>query len=679
MSVAVLAGCPGTPTTPTPSGSASAKPSTPASTPASGTPSAPASGATGTPSVAPTGLPSTPDTSSRATIQGVVFDDLGSRLDGVTVTGKVLGSGTFANGSDTLSVSTQIGSYSLNGAPTGATIMITATKQGMTTRQQTIVPLSNLQGDTTLNRVSFGETVGTTADRVYPLSDKPEITSFTPAKDATGVDAATTFTLTFNEPVNTADVESNFAIYVGGPRSDIGAGVDMTNPLTGAQGRYTLSATNTPLYYTFDPNKDDGAAANTRGKVRFSGAPIYDSASFTAAWSNNNQTVTFTFRPGAKLPTDKDASKLPQYAVSFKDGSIRDAAGTGRDDSWFRVSPAQVGRVGYKFTVAADTTSPSLTSITPVNKDALATSATTDAIRAQFSETMALFPGNNGGNSIPANTDAGYAATNTNFRYFVSPNGVTTLPDGTSILSGGFDFGLTSGPSTGITPRSAKFYDGDATRSTIEMVPLQGDLAGGTGIAGLTVNGVASTTTNLNLSAVTNLEVGDLLMYNGSPAVNNTGRVSVINTGTNSATIGNPAFGAAPGVNGQAVAYWAAASGSGALPAGTTTMTGMTAGQIDGLRAGDNVTIQMGAGAPQRVRVTATPAAGATTFTFTPALTAASAATPAITFVSAKQGVGSGYGTGNNVWVAASNNIIDPAANTINTSNNINIRSGISQ
>jgi hypothetical protein len=484
MSVAVVAGCPSTPTQPTPSGSASATPSgTPSTTP-SGTPTSPASPAPGsdvTPSAAPTSLPSTPDTSSRATIQGIVFDDLGSRLDGVTVTGKVLGSGTFANGSDTLSVSTQIGSYSLNGAPTGATIMITASKAGMTTRQQTIVPLSNLQGDTTLNRVSFGETINGNADRVYPLSDKPEITSFTPAKDATGVDANTTFTLTFNEPVNTADVESNFAIFVSGPKA---AGA-LVNTATES---YTLSASNTKLNYTYDPNKDDGAVASTPTAVRISGSPIYDSASFTAAWSNNNQTVTFTFRPGAKLPTDKDASKLPQYAVSFKDGSIRDAAGTGRDGYWFRVSPAQVGRQGYKFTVAADTTAPRVIGITPVNKDDTTGHTTNadilDTVRVQYSETMALFPGNNGGNSIPANTDAGWAALGDNYLYYVSQAGTTEYPDktqnaddaGTTTSAGDWNvygFNTNNVNQGGVTPvaNSTKFYDGDATRATIEFKP----------------------------------------------------------------------------------------------------------------------------------------------------------------------------------------------------------------
>ena len=503
LSVSVLAGCPsGTPGVVTPSGSPnpSAVPTATASTTPSGTPTGtPANPSATAASAAPSALPSTPDTSSRATIQGIVFDDLGSRLDGVTVVGKVLGSGTFSNGSDALSVSTQIGSYALNGAPTGATILITATKAGMTTRQQTIVPLSNLQGNTTLNRVSFGE--GT--DRVYPLSDKPEVTSFTPAKDATGVAANTTFTLTFSEPVNTADVESNFAIYVSGPAN---AGTIVQN----AANSYTLSASNTKLNYTFDPNKDDGSTTGTATFTRVTAAPIYDSASFTAAWSNNNQTVTFTFRPGAKLPTDKDSSKIPQYAVSFKDGSIRDAAGTGRSDSWFRVSPAQVGRVGYKFTVAADTTAPSVSTITAVNKDD-ADGTLDDRIRVQYNKSMALFPGNNGGASVPAATDAGYAALTANYLYYVSTAGGTTYPDNATAAGqtaaagtwGAFDANAGVGDPTatysgavarfgGSEPLAAKFYDGDATRSTVELSTLKDDptVANSTRMAFTTGNNV---------------------------------------------------------------------------------------------------------------------------------------------------------------------------------------------
>ena len=146
LSVAALAGCPATNPVGTPSSSAKPSASTSA-TPAptgSATP-APVGSGGATPTPAPTGLPSTTDTSGNATITGSVLDDLGNQVDGITVTGKVLGARTFSNGSDTLVTTTQIGSYALNGAPTGSTILITVGKDGYTTRQQTLVPLSNLQ------------------------------------------------------------------------------------------------------------------------------------------------------------------------------------------------------------------------------------------------------------------------------------------------------------------------------------------------------------------------------------------------------------------------------------------------------------------------------------------------------------------------------------------------------
>ncbi|MBC7543562.1 MAG: Ig-like domain-containing protein [Candidatus Sericytochromatia bacterium] len=462
LSAALLAGCPSsTPSAVTPT----AKPSGTASTAPSGTPTA---APTGTPTSGsdvpgatptPSGLPSTPDTSSRATIQGVVVDDKGVRLDGVTVTGKVLGAGTFSNGSDTLTVTTQVGSYALNGAPTGSTILITASKVGLTRRQRTIVPLSNLQGSTDINNVSFGGT----SDPAYAFSDAPEVVSFTPAKDATGVDANTAFTLTFSEPVNTQDVENAFAIYVAGPITTPGTLSDTDSYMLTA---LTDDGNPAKLLYTYDSKRDDGAVANTATVVRNSAMPIYDSRSFSAAWSNNNQTVTFTPRPGVRLPTDKDSSKLPQYAVSFKDGAIRDAAGTGRSDSWFRVSPAQVGRAGYRFTVAADTGAPVVSAITGLSGGDVA-GGNTNRIRVQFNEPMHLFPANYGGKAIPGIGAPMSAARAGNFNYALKETLVGGVADADLVAT---------------TSQAGVSFLTDPTRSTVEFSIRNDDpLAAGTG------------------------------------------------------------------------------------------------------------------------------------------------------------------------------------------------------
>ncbi|MBC7545365.1 MAG: Ig-like domain-containing protein [Candidatus Sericytochromatia bacterium] len=427
----------------------------------------------------------TPTPVAGTSVTGNVHDDLGALLGGVTVTGTVIGAGLFPNGTNTLSTTTQTGAYTLAGAPQGATLLVTATKAGLTSRRQTIVPLANPTGDPNINNVGFGGGL----DRVFSLSDQPEVISFTPASNATGVDPATTFTLTFSEPVNTTDVETAFAVYVSGPRTDVAAGIDMTNPNTGAQGRYTLTCTQV-LLYTHDPSRDTGHVTNgTRAKVRFSGTPIYDAASFTSAWSNNNQTVNFTFRPGAKLPTDKEGTLVPQYAVSFKDGPIRDAGGTARTDAWFRVSDTQVGRVGYPFTVATDTTAPQVSTITPINVDATVGATTADKVRISFSEPMMLFPGNMSGASIPGLVAAGSARLANNYHYYDSPLGTTKYPSTAGTSEG---VGTTTAPGTwqatfanftahgaaladaGGTPDSAQFYSGDATQSTIQIKPRSG-------------------------------------------------------------------------------------------------------------------------------------------------------------------------------------------------------------
>jgi hypothetical protein len=509
LSVAVLAGCPGTPTTVTPSGTPSTKPSTPASgAPASGTPASPASPASGasaaTPSAAPTAIPSTPDTSSRATIQGIVFDDQDQRLSDVTVTGKILGAGTFANGSDTLSVSTQVGSYALNGAPTGQTILITAGKNGLTTRQQTIVPLANLQGNTDQNRVDFGSRTATNANETFAMSDKPEVTTMTPKPDATGVDPTTTFTLNWSEPVNTSDVENYFAVAVSS------GSAASTYPMS-SQG-VTIGKVNKMFNPSADEFEYTGTAVTANARIT---TAIFDTSHFTFAWSNSNQTVTATFRAGYKLPTDKDSSKIPQYAVGFKN-AVRDAAGTGRDKRFFRVSPAQLGKNGYKFTVASDTTAPKLIGITALNNSV--TNGGKDVIRFQFSETMVLYPTAGAMTTsvrIPDTDKTGDALVKTSYYGRQQPNrlvadggGVTTdTPTGvTQLFNFGVDqsavtiltFGSQNVKTTAHTPQddtgldwtgaTTALFDGDPSQSTIllnsnqtTMFDTDAASAGGTG------------------------------------------------------------------------------------------------------------------------------------------------------------------------------------------------------
>ena len=92
-----------------------------------------------------------------------------------------------------------------------------------------------------------------------------------------------------------------------------------------------------------------------------------------------------------------------------------------------------------------------------------------------------------------------------------------------------------------------------------------------------------------------------------------------------------------------------------------------------GLAANDIVRFASG----QTVRLTATPTQGLNqVITFTPATTSAMANGVAVTWQAPRMGAGSGYTTGNTVWVTAKSTIIDPAGNT---SNNVNVRSGFAQ
>lgn len=96
----------------------------------------------------------TTDVSSYATVTGNVEDDHGERLDGVTLTAKVA-SKAFANGQREISAKSQLGTYVLNGCPTGVTLTLTGTKAGYKTQTQTYVALANLEGDPRLNQVHF--------------------------------------------------------------------------------------------------------------------------------------------------------------------------------------------------------------------------------------------------------------------------------------------------------------------------------------------------------------------------------------------------------------------------------------------------------------------------------------------------------------------------------------------
>ncbi|MBC7542715.1 MAG: hypothetical protein H7338_08290 [Candidatus Sericytochromatia bacterium] len=282
-------------------------------------------------------------------------------------------------------------------------------------------------------------------------------------------------------------------------------------------------------------------------------------------------------------------------------------------------------------------------------------------LQAQFSETMALFPGNMGGVSIPADSHAGYVTRNTNFRYFVSPVGSTQLGDGSTTLPGGIDFALPSSQLSGCTPRSARFDDGDPSRMTIELAALQGVTAGGA-VFGATATATGGGAGGATLTDATNLVTGDLVIIAG--AVANTQRITGV---TGNVVTWGSGTGIVRAANGQTDALWTTANTGGAANGAMT----MTVASSAGLAVHDVVMLN----GNQRVRITAILATG--TITFAPALTATILAGDPVAFQSAAMGAGSGFSTGNNVWLMGGSGIIDPAGNELETSNNVHIRSGI--
>jgi hypothetical protein len=671
ISIAALAGCPSAPTAPagvtplTPVTQAPITPITPGGEEPT-KPEEPTEPAEPQQTPSPSDSPTVPHPTDKTPVAGIVYDDAATRLDQATITAKALGGGKFANGTDTLTVTSQQGAYTLEGCPVDGTIQVTASKTGYTTRMQTIVPKHVVPGAINPNVLHFGDTT-TDPGLIYALSNKPEVVSATPASAGTGISPATTFTLTFHTPVTTADVEANFAIYASG---------------TAGQSQ-ALSLPDVALTNRYDGGKDIGGAGNGLGSVIPDASKfIYDASSMTASWSESNKKVTFTFKPGAKLPTDKDATKLPKYAMSFKGGAIRDASGVnGRTDQWFRLSPVQANRVGSAFTVAADTTAPKLMGVTATNKadDAGQNGGDPDVILATFSEPMALFPGDQGGRPIPRNASGGgYALLGNIFKYYVSSLNTSNLPNGTSTLPGGFSFDNLNSATTGFLPLAqnsapAIWATSDQTYATVQLVPLSNSVNGsGTGWSP-DVAAAGSTTSSLKVvNSVAGLNVGDLLQDQTTNATGTSAayRVTGIDAANKTVTVDQYGGGSVPAA-GHALRYWATTTAGSASNGATNLMlTGLS-----GLQKGDTLRITLQFGPAQVVTLTANP--GANSISFAPGLTGTVASGASVSYISPTTTIHTGFASGYSVWTAVSPAVMDPAGNALDTTSNGNIKKGI--
>jgi hypothetical protein len=397
---------------------------------------------------------------AKVTVRGLLLDDLGGRVEGANVTAHMLGNAKFANGSDVLTGTSQVGAYGFTDVPVGANIRIRVTKAGMAPRERIFVPAIPEDGKPDPNSVDFGAN----GDLVTALSDKPEVIRVSPSRTSRGVDAQTSFTLTFSEPMNRADVENAFAVYVSGDDAD-GPAVLHAN----RKDLITLTA-GPSLQVGYLVKKDDEQKREYADVIPYPERYLYDGAQFTAQWSKNNTEVVFAFRPGYHLPVDKDPARVPSFAVCFKNIQVRDADGTARDKAWFRLQPSAIGKFGYTFLPANDEILPRIVSIRPLNRDEIAGAATQDRILVQFNKPMMIYPAN-----LPDRDGAGPLQVD------------TSVPDQVNdsnhaLVRGNYQYEVASvKPVSGPTkvPQGVQFFNEDPTRTTIALTPNAGSgLAG---------------------------------------------------------------------------------------------------------------------------------------------------------------------------------------------------------
>ena len=291
-------------------------------------------------------------------IIGTILDDNGNKLNGVTLKAVSLNSARPYE-----SVTTNIdGLYKFTEVPIGVTIMVTATKFGYTSRVMNLVVIdsrfmtSGLLCSKNVASGNFGLDSNGKLEPSSALSDKPEVTSITPNFDSSEINPATSFILTFSEPMDKNSVETNLVIR----------------------------------------NRDDYIFTN---KSSYGGRfkDIYDISHYDASWNSANDEVTFTPKKGTSLPTDTDSAKIPGYYVTFRD-VVKDSTGVQsrtlnnqadgitpfdiyKGDGPFRVT--SVFKTGSPFAIATDTTAPRIEKVDIID----ATS-----IKLQFSENMALYP-----------------------------------------------------------------------------------------------------------------------------------------------------------------------------------------------------------------------------------------------------------------------------------------------
>ncbi len=383
-------------TVPSATPSAVASPSSAPSAKPSATPTAEATPApTANPgaSATPTPLPSaTSDISviETTTFNGKVYDDTNAPLDGVTIKARSLNSSVPFE----VTTTTAGGTYSFNNAPSGVQIEIVASRSGFTTRRRIEVLKSNKQGDPNANKYDFG-TDGSdgSGSAANALSDKPEVVSITPGRNASGIDPKTTFVLNFSEPMDRNSVEDAFSVHVFEDQR-----LSIHNQDFRPRARFNLTGNtfNQLMGYDFGGGYSDSDSINTASLV-------WDESDFTATWNADDTQVTFTFADEKLLPTDKDSDKVPDYMATFYAGlsfsvadagpseptgkTLKDKSGILRRDNWFKLTDGNFESY-FKFAIKTDEVKPQVTSVIATSSEG--GSLRGDSIKVRFSERMLI-------------------------------------------------------------------------------------------------------------------------------------------------------------------------------------------------------------------------------------------------------------------------------------------------
>lgn len=281
---------------------------------------------------------------------------------------------------------TKTGNYEFPCNPSGIVLEIKATKPGFTTRIRHEVLTGNKHGDPNSNRHDFGTDNDPLTENFSAsynaLSDKPEVTFALPNRNQKRVSANTDFVLTFSEPMNRQAVEDNFTIRAFTPRK---LSVDSSN------NPATLQASEPqprPLPFGLEPNPN--LLPNYNNLTQFqTGTSIYDSSAFEISWNADDTQVTFAFKPGKALPTDRDPARLPIYALAFDSlynhqRGISDKTGVTRTEKHFKLTDGDFEEA-LIFEVQPDQIPPRLLKMERVDVPARIL-----AFRLTFSEPMLL-------------------------------------------------------------------------------------------------------------------------------------------------------------------------------------------------------------------------------------------------------------------------------------------------